>query len=281
MMKKMCLRKKELLLTLTLTIAMALMALPAVAGESAPALFQDGDRVCFIGDSITHGDLGQSDYHEFIYLYYLTRFPDRTITIFDRGISGDTSWGTIARYGEDIAPCKATVSTIMLGMNDVDRGLYGSSTKVAPAIQKKREAKLAKYRESMTTLCERIVNGGGKLILFTPSPYDQVTLTRNPERLMASRPRVNDGLLECTKSVRSLAKDLSASVVDMNTGVLDVLARQHKVDRTYSFFDKLRVHPDMRGHFVMAYLFLKAQKAPGTVSAVEIDAAGKKTVAME
>ena len=117
----------------------ALVLSAIVDAAASPALFKDGERVCFIGDSITHGDYDRSDYHEFIYLYYLTRFPDRKITIFDRGISGDTSWGTVRRYDQDIAPCKATVSTIMLGMNDVNRGLYGSSPKCSPEIQAKRE----------------------------------------------------------------------------------------------------------------------------------------------
>jgi hypothetical protein len=98
---------------------------------------------------------------------------------------------------------------------------------------------------------------------------------------MSSRHRVNDGLLRFADNCRTLAKDNNAPVIDMNTGVLDVLKRQHQKDRTYSFYDKLRVHPDMRGHFVMAYVFLKAQNAPGIVSDVEIDAAGKKVVVQQ
>jgi hypothetical protein len=37
--------------------------------------FTDGDKVCFIGNSITHG----GKYHSLIYLYYLTRFPEKEI----------------------------------------------------------------------------------------------------------------------------------------------------------------------------------------------------------
>lgn len=253
-------------------------ALPArqVLAQSvrAPALFADGERVCFIGDSITHGDDGQSDYHEFIYLYYLTRFPQRRIVVFDRGISGDTSWGAVARFDQDIAPCKPTVCTVMLGMNDVDRGLYGSSPECSPAIQARRDARLERYSESMQKLCTQIATADSRLVLFTPSPFDQVSLSRGPEHLQPARPRVNDGLIRCADLCRELARRHDASLVDMNTGVLNVLARQHERDPTYSFYDTHRVHPDMRGHFVMAYLFLKAQHAPAVVSAVALDAAG-------
>ena len=255
-----------------------LLSATVSAAAPAPALFKDGDRVCFIGDSITHGDYDKSDYHEFIYLYYLTRFPDRKITIFDRGISGDTSWGTFRRFDKDIAPCKATVSTIMLGMNDVNRGLYGSSPKCSPAIQAKRDARLKQYREHMEKLCKQVAGTGSRMVLFTPSPFDQTSFSRGDEALMPARPRVNDGLVVCAGYCRTLAESFGAALVDMNSGMLRVLERQHKVDPTFSFYGKYRVHPDTHGHFVMAYLFLKAQNAPAVVSTVKIDAAGKKVL---
>lgn len=69
-----------------------------------------------------------SAFKETIALFYATRFPKRRITISDRGISGDTATGAVARFDQDIAPCKPTVSTIMLGLNDIGRDLYGRGT---------------------------------------------------------------------------------------------------------------------------------------------------------
>jgi len=264
--------------TLVLLFFLGGVCLPARAADRAPALFEDGERVCFIGDSITHGDDDESDYHEFIYLYYLTRFPDRKIAILDRGISGDTSWGTVRRFDKDIAPCKPTVCTIMLGMNDVGRNLYGSSPTCTPEVQAKRDAKLQLYHEHMEKLCKQVAGTGSRIVLFTPSPFDQVSLSRGPDHLTPARARVNDGLLKCADDCRTLAERFDAALVDMNAGVLRVLERQHKADRTFSFYDTHRVHPDERGHFVMAYLFLTAQGAPTVVSTVKVDATGKKIV---
>lgn len=42
--------------------------------------FEEGERVVFVGNSITHG----GHYHSFIWLYYMTRFPDKPITIMSR-----------------------------------------------------------------------------------------------------------------------------------------------------------------------------------------------------
>ena len=44
--------------------------------------FEEGERVVFVGNSITHG----GHYHSFIWLYYMTRFPDKPITIMNAGI---------------------------------------------------------------------------------------------------------------------------------------------------------------------------------------------------
>jgi len=263
------------------TMVLLLVLCPlCLFGQTAeqPALFVDGDRVCFIGDSITHGDENRSDYHEFIYLYYLTRFPDRRITVFDRGMSGDTSWGTVARFAEDIAPCRATVSTIMLGMNDVDRGLYGSLPECPPEIQAKRDARLALYRENMEQLCNLVTEAGSRIILFTPSPYDQESISPDPELRIPERPQVNDGLLVCARHCRELAETFGAALVDMNSGMLQIAREQLKVDPTFPLNGKYRVHLGSYGHFIMAYLFLKAQGAPAVVSTVKIDAAGNRLV---
>ena len=53
-----------------------------ITAQAVPQ-FKDGDRVCFIGDSITHG----GSYHSNVYLYYLTRFPDREFRVWNKGIS--------------------------------------------------------------------------------------------------------------------------------------------------------------------------------------------------
>ena len=97
--------------------------------------FQDGERVCFIGDSITHA----GTYHSYIYLYYLTRFPDRNIRMWNKGVSGNTAKSVLDRFATDIATVKPTVSTLMLGMNDVGRSCYGKK-KTPRRIRKRNNA---------------------------------------------------------------------------------------------------------------------------------------------
>lgn len=79
----------RLLAVLSLLFA---LALPARAAAPIPA-FQDGDRVLFLGDSITRA----GPWHSLISLYYETRFPERNIEWHNAGISGDTAEGALRR----------------------------------------------------------------------------------------------------------------------------------------------------------------------------------------
>ena len=49
--------------------------------QSAIPPFRKGERVVFTGNSITHG----GHYHSFIWLYYMTRFPDKVYGILKIG----------------------------------------------------------------------------------------------------------------------------------------------------------------------------------------------------
>lgn len=95
--------------------ALLAMALPA-AGET----FRDGETVCFLGDSITHG----GRFHSHVYDYYLTRFPERAIRFVNAGVSGDSARGAMGRLAEDVIDKRPSAVVVMLGMNDVGRGNY-------------------------------------------------------------------------------------------------------------------------------------------------------------
>lgn len=47
--------------------------------------FKTGDRVMFVGNSITN----EGYYHAYIWLYYMTHFPNRRVEIYNKGIGGN------------------------------------------------------------------------------------------------------------------------------------------------------------------------------------------------
>ena len=90
------------------------------AQQQSSSIFRNGDTICFVGNSITHA--GQ--YHEFIQLFYATRFPNTKLKIINTGISGDNANNILERLDTDVFVNHPDHVFLMTGMNDVIRTLY-------------------------------------------------------------------------------------------------------------------------------------------------------------
>lgn len=249
-----------------LGVASGLMSTPTAVAKAPP--FKDGDRVCFIGDSITH----QAHYHTQIVLFYRTRFPQRQLTTWNCGLPGDTAAGAVRRYAWDIAAHRPTVATIMLGMNDVRRGLYAVGM-AGPEVEAQRRAAIADHTANLERLAEQLTRDGTRIIFLTPSLYDQ-TGSQERDKLTG----VNDALRTCAAFARKLAARLDAGLVDFNTPMEAINRSGQARHPRFTVVGPDRVHPGPVGHLVMAYLFLKEQGLSPTVADVAIDAAGAKIV---
>ncbi len=232
-------------------------------GSAQP--FKSGDTVCFVGDSITHG----GTYHAIVALYYATRFPDRELRTFNCGIGGDRASGIMSdekfRLNVDILGHKPTVATIMLGMNDI-----GHTDYYAPDVEKRRQRSLEVYDESMQKLIGALQKSGARMILITPSPYDETTKLESARKEVAIGA---DGALgKCAEKVHAWAKQFGAGVVNFHEVMNAIDAREQAKDRAFTIVGPDRVHPGAVGHFVMAYTFLKAQGVPSEVATIGIDA---------
>src|ERR1700739_1960025 len=91
---------------------------PPFADSADNFFFKKGDRIVFLGDSITE----QYQYSSCIELYLTTRFPDWDLTFINAGIGGDTANGGAGRFASHVLAEKPTAVTIDFGMND---GGYG------------------------------------------------------------------------------------------------------------------------------------------------------------
>lgn len=96
------------------------MSSGCLQAQSVIPPFKKGERVVFTGNSITHG----GHYHSFIWLYYMTRFPDKPITIMNAGIGGESTWDMKARLDDDVFDRKPTYVTLTFGMNDTGYDIY-------------------------------------------------------------------------------------------------------------------------------------------------------------
>jgi len=227
--------------------------------------FSDGDRVIFVGDSITHG----GSYHINIALFNALRYPSKKIAYFNAGISGDTAHGTNLRFDRDIAIHKANIATIMLGMNDVGGPLYETSANsVDEKTAKSSQQKIIrhKYLKEMFELATSLQDSGAEIIFVTPSIYDE---TANLE--LPSQVGRNTELAVYADKLLQLAKQFDSQVVDFQKPMLEINAKMQTLDSTQTIVSKDRVHPGDAGHLLMAYAFLKAQNESPTVSNIEIN----------
>jgi lysophospholipase L1-like esterase len=248
------------------------LGLVPLAAQTPGGVFRDGDRWLVVGDSITQN----GTYYEWIYLYYATRFPDLKLDVFNCGISGDTAAGTLRRYPWDIKPRHGTVATVMLGMNDVSRDLYGAPNPT-PGNLAQRQNALATYEKNMTDLVHLLQGDGARLVLLTPSPFDETVDLPDKPPLTG----VNEVLGQCSDFVKKLGAEIGAQVVDLHGPMTELTRQKQATDPKFTTTGPDRIHPHAPGHLVIAYLFLKDTGAPGLVSEVDLDASGAKTTRVE
>lgn len=230
--------------------------------DLVPLQFQNGDVVCFVGDSITHS----CKYHSYVYDYYLTRFPTRKIRFINCGISGDSAGGALRRLDWDVLPHNPNVVSLMLGMNDVNRGLYGKTNPDEQNLRSRAQA-LSSHQENMTKIVGVMTEKlHPKFIFVKPSPYDQ-TVQVQTENLFG----VNEALAQCGQMAEALARQNHGGIVDFHGPMTEISLTQQKTDPKFTLIGPDRVHPGDFGQLVMAYLYLKAQQVPSVVSEFVID----------
>ena len=242
-------------------LLLGLLSLGADLKASVPP-FQGGDRVAFIGDSITHG----GRYHADIYLYHATRFPNRPFVVHNCGISGDTAPGTNIRFESDIAVHRPTVATIMLGMNDAYAWAFDPSL----ALHEKISAQASSYdhyTQAMDQMATTLTEMDCRMVFIKPSIYDQ-TAVLDQKNLVGK----NDQLGRYAEYIDELAIKYGASVVDFHTPMSVINHVIQVSDPSATIVGADRVHPGIPGHLVMAYHFLKSQNMSPYVSAIQLDA---------
>ena len=97
-----------------LTLVGAALAIGSALNAQEIKPFKEGERAVFLGNSVTDG----GHYHSYIWLYYMTRFPEMPITVFNGGIGGDTAYDMNKRLDNDIFSKNPTSLMVTFGMND-------------------------------------------------------------------------------------------------------------------------------------------------------------------
>ncbi len=234
-------------------------------------MFKKGDRIAFVGNSITHG----GHYHSYIWLYYMTRFPDMPIYIYNRGVGGDTSSNIYDRWDLDVMSAKPDYLTLTFGMNDTGYWDVYNTPDADSLAAVKVTASLSKYAEIVEKI--EAMPGNPEIVMIGGSPYDETS--RFNTNILHGK---NAAIQEIAEAQKDTAEAHGWGFVDFNAPMVHLADSLQQIDTSYSFCPADRVHPDKDGQMVMAWLFLKAQGLSGKkVADIEIEATSARALKAE
>lgn len=177
----------------------------SIAALHAEFPIRDGDRVVFLGDSITEQRL----YTTYIEAYVLSRHPDWKLSFRNVGWGGDTAWlrqrahpdeNKLYAAGEaeqqamvedsvgrglarDVLPLKPTFVTVKFGMNDHSYQAF------RPDIFKA-------YSRSQTQISKVLQQNGARVAFLTPQPIEDRRPDPDQDIRNQSLRKFSDGLRE-------------------------------------------------------------------------------------
>ena len=250
---------KKLLLLLSLFCGIAFSATPV-------APFAKGERVVFLGDSVTRN----GGYVFYLQLFEDLRHPGSGTVMMNAGIGSETAGDACRRYEHDVLKRNPDRIFVMFGLNDLGIGNYASATPTKEQ-EDKRQASLKNYQNNYKRLIEMILGSNRKLVVMTSSPYDQYSSTATAtNRIQGNEP----GMARMAQVVRKLAEESSLGLVEIHAPFTEML----KAYPEMGLCNKDRVHPSSLGHLYMAALILEAAGEDGLVAEVELDVAGKDAI---
>ena len=247
-------------------------AAAAVCAGAADFFIHDGDRVVFLGDSITEQKL----YTTYIEAYTLTRHPDWQLTFRNTGWGGDTAWlrqrahpdekklfaappteqqtmveQSVAKgLGRDVLPLKPTVVTIKFGMND-------------HAYQTFRPDIFAAYVASQKELVKVLKGSGARVALLTPQPIED-------KRADPDKDVRNQSLRKFADGLKIVAQENGAAFVDQFDPFMAIMLNARAGHPEACIGGGDAVHPGPAGHTLMAWAILKQLGATPLVSSATI-----------
>ncbi len=238
------------------------LSVNALAQQFVNPIFKTGDRVCFVGNSITHN----GEFHHNILQYYITRYPNQKISFFNAGIKGNITSDVLERLNTDILVNKPTHCVIMLGMNDVQQKLYSKTLTInKDTLQKQNEA-IELYSKNLNNLVEIFLKNNIKVILQKPSAYDQTSKLAYPNKL-----GVNDALIKCGLVIQKIADKYKLRTVDYTSITTKITNQIQAKNNKATLTVNDRVHPNNIGHFIMTHQFLKTIENNATVAKIIVD----------
>ncbi|MHB9133064.1 MAG: SGNH/GDSL hydrolase family protein [Armatimonadota bacterium] len=195
-------------------------------------IWQDGERVMFIGDSTMEDPQG---YTRLVPTMVTARYPERAITYIPRGVGGNRIGDLLERIDRDIlngSPLPTWI-VIDIGINDVQDGANTGTP-------------LGRFRELYSALLQRLKDTGANLMCLTTTVIGEELGNEMNRKLVG----YND-------AIREIAFQQGAQVVDVNTVFQDAIRRAQARNPNFRYTTDGR-HLDAYGQYLVAEILLGA-----------------------
>lgn len=230
------------MLRILLATALVLTFLAPLRAADDTVPLKKGDRIVFLGDSITQAAGGPNGYITFIKkVLDDEQHKDLGIETVNAGISGNKVPDLQKRVDRDVIAKKPTIVFIYIGINDV---WHGQSD---PA----RGTPKDKFEAGLKEVIGKITDSGAKVILCTPTVIGEKKDGGN---------KLDKQLDEFADISRNVAKELKLPLCDLRKAFVDHLKENNKDDKASGILTGDTVHLTAAGNKLVADTMLKMLK---------------------
>ncbi len=223
-------------LLFAMTLGLGLLAPANAADKEAPPL-KKGERIVFLGDSITAGGVAPKGFVTLIKKKLAEKHKDLGIEVIGAGISGNKVPDLQRRLDRDVIAKKPTLVVIYIGINDVWHGERD------PAKGTPKD----KYEAGLKEIIGKIHDAGARVVLCTPSVIGE---KKNGANSLDAK------LDEYSQISRQVAKETKSQLCDLRKAFVDYLAKHNADDKEKGVLTGDRVHLNDAGNKFVANTML-------------------------
>ncbi len=225
---------------LSLLTATVLLVLASFSAAEGPAVtLKKGDRIVFLGDSITQGGAGPKGYVTLVNQALQDKAKDLGVEVIGAGVSGNKVPDLQARVDKDVIARKPTVVVIYIGINDVWHG-QNDPAKGTPK---------DRFEAGLKDVIKRCTEAGATVVLCTPSVIGEKSDGSNP---------LDKKLDEYAEISRGVAKELKLPLCDLRKAFLDYEKANNAENKDKGVLTTDGVHLNDAGNRFVADVMLMA-----------------------
>ena len=218
---------------------LAVLPFAAGAGEQPHLRLKKGERIVFLGDSITQAGAAHArGYVNLIKKELAEKHADLGIEVIGAGISGNKVPDLQRRLERDVLKKKPTVVVIYIGINDVWHGERD------PARGTSKE----KFAEGLKDIIGQIKKEGARVLLCTPTVIGEKRAGANS---------LDAKLDDYAGLSRKVAKEMKVPLCDLRKHFVTHLSEHNAENKERGILTSDRVHLNDAGNRLVADALLK------------------------